>query len=90
MGDIADMMLEGLLCCMCGVYESYLKNDGIPDYCSGECAKNQKADWWFKAKKRGNSTKVRYEEYKKWVEKAGLKIAKKYINCGRYNYLTSK
>lgn len=38
MGEIADMMLEGTLCAMCGVFIG--TDSGIPTYCSEECAKD--------------------------------------------------
>lgn len=41
MGEIADQMLNGDMCEMCGVY---LENDldiGIPMYCSEECARDR-------------------------------------------------
>ena len=40
MGDIADMMLEGVLCQGCGVYLG--DGDGFPIFCSG-CAKQDKS-----------------------------------------------
>lgn len=42
MGEIADMMLDGTLCEMCG---SYLNEEeaGFPRYCSVECAKDRGA-----------------------------------------------
>jgi hypothetical protein len=44
MGEIADAMLEGDLCEMCGVAldgEGY----GIPRYCSNQCAKDRGFDY---------------------------------------------
>lgn len=42
MGEIADMMLEGMLCEGCGEYID--DNDGgIPRYCSESCAKGRGA-----------------------------------------------
>lgn len=43
MGDIADAMINGEMCEMCGVPlegEAY----GIPRYCSAECADDRGAD----------------------------------------------
>ena len=39
MGEIADMMIGGEMCAMCGVY---LEGDGVgfPAYCSKQCAKD--------------------------------------------------
>lgn len=36
MGEIAEMMLDGTLCAMCGVYIG--TDSGIPTYCDQECA----------------------------------------------------
>lgn len=43
MGEIAEMMLTGIMCAMDGVsLECDFCNDmGIPMYCSDECAKDQ-------------------------------------------------
>lgn len=40
MGDIADMLLDGTLCECCG---SYIEGDGdgIPRYCSPQCARDR-------------------------------------------------
>ena len=38
MGDIADMMLEGEMCAMCGVFLTDGQEDGYPRYCSISCA----------------------------------------------------
>jgi hypothetical protein len=42
MGEIAEMMLEGIMCAMCGEYlECELCEDsGIPMYCDRVCAKD--------------------------------------------------
>lgn len=40
MGEIAEMMLDGTLCEGCGVYLEG-EGDGIPRYCSAECARNR-------------------------------------------------
>lgn len=42
MGEIADMMLDGTLCEMCGVYIG--TDSGFPMYCSKECANDRGAD----------------------------------------------
>lgn len=39
MGDVADMMLEGDLCAGCGEFIDEDGGDGIPRYCSPECAR---------------------------------------------------
>jgi hypothetical protein len=44
MGDVADMMLDGTLCEMCGVFVSDTP-PGYPQYCSPECAKDRGADF---------------------------------------------
>lgn len=38
MGEIADMMLDGTLCECCGCYIDDEGADGIPRYCSKQCA----------------------------------------------------
>ena len=38
MGEIAEMMLEGLLCEGCGDFIDEDGDEGIPRYCSPECA----------------------------------------------------
>jgi len=43
MGEIADMMLGGEMCAMCGA-EMDAGDMGIPMYCSQECANDQGAD----------------------------------------------
>lgn len=50
MGEIAEAMLDGTLCEGCGVYIGD-DGDGIPGYCSDECAKSRGADWWIEANK---------------------------------------
>lgn len=42
MGEIAEMMLDGTLCEMCGVFLG--EPQGFPGYCSSECAKDRGAD----------------------------------------------
>jgi len=37
-GEIADLMIEGGLCAMCGVYEDGMDEPGFPLYCSRDCA----------------------------------------------------
>ncbi len=47
MGEIADAMLDGQLCEMCGVpfcESGECEEMGIPMYCSEECAKDRNAD----------------------------------------------
>jgi hypothetical protein len=41
MGDIAEMMLDGTLCEGCGVYIDEGEPNGIPRYCSKQCAKDR-------------------------------------------------
>lgn len=45
MGDIADMMLTGIICEGCGEYLecNECEEIGIPAYCSKECAKDRGA-----------------------------------------------
>ena len=38
MGEIADDMLDGTMCEMCGEYIGCEEDMGIPMYCSTECA----------------------------------------------------
>lgn len=35
MGEIADMMLDGTLCCVCGVYLDNEDESESPQWCSG-------------------------------------------------------
>lgn len=44
MGEIADMMINGEMCEMCGVY---LEGEagGFPRYCSRQCADDRGADY---------------------------------------------
>jgi len=46
MGEIADAMLNGDMCAMCGVMLENEEDMGIPMYCSDECMKdgNEKPD----------------------------------------------
>ncbi|MFZ2979046.1 MAG: hypothetical protein WA057_05230 [Candidatus Magasanikiibacteriota bacterium] len=46
MGEIADMMLGGVMCEMCGTYLECeeCEDMGIPAYCSEQCAKDRGAD----------------------------------------------
>lgn len=60
MGEIADMMLEGVMCEGCGMFLDS-EGDGIPNYCSPECAEDRGADWWPEA---NGYKKVKGE----WVE----------------------
>ena len=43
MGEVAEMMIEGILCQMCG---AYIDDDfgGFPRYCSKSCERNGEAD----------------------------------------------
>lgn len=56
MGEIADMMLEGVLCEGCGGYLD-AEPDGIPGYCSEQCARDRGADWWLEANGPASKTK---------------------------------
>jgi hypothetical protein len=53
MGEMAEGMMDGTFCEMCGEYlnpedeEMYRRPLGVPDYCSKECAKDRGADWWL-------------------------------------------
>jgi len=40
MGEIADMMLEGDLCATCGTFIDLDGGDGVPRYCSPQCARD--------------------------------------------------
>lgn len=73
MGEIAEMMLDGTLCEGCGVY---LEGDGegIPRYCSDECARDRGAlpahpNQIYKA----SAKKVSCPTCKRRVKPAGLK-----------------
>ena len=43
MGEIAEMMISGVMCAMCGTYLEcdQCEDMGIPMYCSKECALDQ-------------------------------------------------
>lgn len=43
-GEIAEMMLEGMLCAGCGEFIG--EGDGFPTYCSPECARYHGAEHW--------------------------------------------
>lgn len=45
MGEIAEMMLDGTLCEMCGCYIDDDDAGGYPRYCSKECAKDRGVDY---------------------------------------------
>lgn len=51
MGEIADMMLDGTMCEMCGVFLDG-ESSGFPRYCSKECAKDRGADFTLNKTKR--------------------------------------
>lgn len=53
MGEIADMMLDGTMCNMCGVFLEGDVIEGIPNFCSEECANDA-----------GATIKNGYPEYK--------------------------
>lgn len=40
MGEMAEMMLEGVLCACCGGYIDDGGGDGIPRYCSAQCERD--------------------------------------------------
>lgn len=40
MGEMAEMMLDGTLCGGCGAYIDDDDGDGIPRYCSTQCARD--------------------------------------------------
>ena len=44
MGEIADMMLDGTLCEGCGEYLDEDEPEGIPRYCSDDCARGRGVD----------------------------------------------
>lgn len=43
MGEIADAMIGGEMCAMCGVYLAG-EPSGIPSYCSAQCARDAGID----------------------------------------------
>lgn len=57
MGEIADMMLDGTLCEGCGEYIDDEGGDGIPRYCSKECAKNRGAEFICEKPKKNKRRK---------------------------------
>ena len=44
MGEMAEMMLDGTLCECCGSYIDDHGGEGIPRYCSEQCAKDRGAE----------------------------------------------
>lgn len=69
MGDIADMMLEGDLCAGCGVYLEG-EGDGIPRYCSPQCAGDHGVT--FEPPQRRVTHKVKCPTCGKRVKAVGL------------------
>lgn len=51
MGEIADAMLDGTLCVACGAYIEG-EGDGIPRYCSPQCAMDQGAEYYDGSSRR--------------------------------------
>lgn len=51
MGEIAEAMLDGTLCAGCGVFlgigDDNFEPDGIPGYCSEQCARDHGAGYLF-------------------------------------------
>lgn len=45
MGEMAEMMLEGILCEACGVYIDDDGDEGFPRYCSRRCAADRGVPW---------------------------------------------
>lgn len=41
MGEIAEMMLNGLMCEGCGVFMDDFEETGYPRYCSKQCARDR-------------------------------------------------
>jgi hypothetical protein len=46
MGEIAEMMLDGTLCEGCGEFIDHGGGDGIPRYCSPQCAADRGAEYF--------------------------------------------
>ena len=46
MGEITEMMLEGILCMACGVYIETGEAADYPRYCSKACATDHGVDYW--------------------------------------------
>jgi len=67
MGEYAEMMLDGTLCECCGTFIDDEGGDGIPRYCSNQCARDRGADWALP-----NPAKVNCPTCRKRVKKAGL------------------
>ena len=59
MGEISDMMLDGVLCAGCGVHLSG-EAGGFPRYCSKECKPENIV--------KGKKEKVKCPQCKKWVK----------------------
>lgn len=70
MGEIADAMLNGEMCEGCGVWLER-ESDGMPGYCSAQCAQDRGADWWLEA--NGYSTVETKSRPKK--------LSKKRLSC---------
>ena len=67
MGEIADMMLDGTLCSVCGVYIG--EGDwGIPRTC-GCCPPNE---WEHDKKSKETRKRIQCPHCHKWVKKKGL------------------
>lgn len=43
MGEYAEMMLDGTLCECCGTFIDFEGGDGLPRYCSNQCARDRGA-----------------------------------------------
>lgn len=43
MGEMAEMMLDGTLCECCGTFIDFDGGDGLPRYCSMQCARDRGA-----------------------------------------------
>ncbi len=78
MGEVADMMLNGTLCEMCGTY-LHQSPPGHPCYCSNQCAKDRgagleqvvgnKSDLNTAAKKPKRQCGI----CKAWIKEVGMK-----------------
>lgn len=57
MGEIADMMLDGTLCEGCGEYLDDEDGDGVPRYCSADCAAGRGMKYTPPAKRKARKNR---------------------------------
>ena len=70
MGEMADLMINGDLCGICGVYMEG-EGEGFPRYCSG-CEEPDSSSMPHYTNATPCKTKAQCPECKKWVKSIGL------------------